>query len=480
MIESSASPLVPDARRRRIAAQQFERARQAMNSGNFDYSIELLQTCCKLDPANLSFRKALRQTEKVKYRNNLRGSWLAWLTTMGAKARLKKAKQAKNHLKVLEHGEAILARNPWATGTQLDMAQAADALGLPEIAIWILEQARQKNPQDVRVNRPLAVLYEKQGDYNKAIALWDLVSRADPKDTEASRKGKDLAATHTILKGNYEEAARGMAAATPREPTTPPVTPKPAADPLKRQVEPLRKKIQTDPTNPNPYLQLAAIFQRAGRWEPAQEILLSGLAATGQNFDIHIALAELEIEPFRRNLKLVEQKIRDNPEDAQAVALRDRLEREIIHREIAIYRQRADRYPSDSTFRFELGTRLLRAGQLDAAIEELQQARRDPRNRTRCLVQLGYCFQERRNWALAKRNFTEALQETPETDEAARKEIMYQLALIAAAEKDWPRAIELGTELANLDFGYRGIGHKLDEWQQKVSEPPVRQSDATA
>src|SRR5437899_5282758 len=105
----------PSPEQRRVAAGQFERANQVISTGNFDYGIQLLLSCCKLDPANLIFRRALRQTEKTKYKNNLRGSRFALLTNTATKARIKAARRAKDYLKVLEHGEEALARNPWDT-----------------------------------------------------------------------------------------------------------------------------------------------------------------------------------------------------------------------------------------------------------------------------------------------------------------------------------------------------------------------------
>ena len=82
----------PNPEQRRAAVGQFERANQVVATGNYDYGIQLLLNCCKLDPANLIYRQSLRRTEKAKYRNNLRGSWLAWLTTWPDKARVKNAK----------------------------------------------------------------------------------------------------------------------------------------------------------------------------------------------------------------------------------------------------------------------------------------------------------------------------------------------------------------------------------------------------
>src|SRR2546421_12985807 len=104
MADSHASVLPPPSpEHRRIAAGQFERANQVIATGNFDYGIQLLLTCCKLDPANLIYRQRLRHTEKTKYKNNLRGSRLALLTNSARKAKIKNAKRSRDYLKVLEY-----------------------------------------------------------------------------------------------------------------------------------------------------------------------------------------------------------------------------------------------------------------------------------------------------------------------------------------------------------------------------------------
>src|SRR5579883_1025347 len=114
--------LSPD--QRRIAAENFERARQALLSGNFDYAIDRLLTCCKLDPANFSFRQTLRRAQKDKYGNNLRGSRMAFMSAPRSKAKLKAAKASGDYIRMLEHGEQVLTANPWDLGAQMDMAEA--------------------------------------------------------------------------------------------------------------------------------------------------------------------------------------------------------------------------------------------------------------------------------------------------------------------------------------------------------------------
>jgi tetratricopeptide (TPR) repeat protein len=488
-------PVTPE--HRRAASGQYERANQVIATGNFDYGIQLLLSCCKLDPANLIYRQTLRRTEKAKYKNNLRGSLLAGVRTWAVRAKIKAARRGRDYVKVLEFGEQVLAYNPWDTSAQMEMADAADSLGLVDLAVWTLEQARQKNPQDLTVNRALARMYEKRGNFTQAIALWELIRKAAPRDIEAQDKARNLAATDTIARGHYDEVVTqpgdeeelseeksgfrpsddkslGRQATPktpiPRDEKSPLPFPPDRADRGGGEVARLKARIDADPTNPNGYSQLASHHRRLDQLDQAREVLQQGLAPTGNNFELSLELADLEIEPFRANLAITEEKLSVNPEEEELRRLRIRLRKEINSRELEIFRQKADRYPTELANRFELGVRLLRAGQNDEAIRELQTARADPRNHWRALLYLGYCFKNRNNWRLAKRNFEEALQQMPPGEDAGRKEVLFQLAQGSADAGEWSVAVDMANELANLDFTYNDIGRLLDEWTTRMQQ----------
>jgi tetratricopeptide (TPR) repeat protein len=472
----------PTPEQRRVAAGQYERANQVISTGNHDYGIQLLMSCCQLDPGNLVYRHTLRKTEKAKYNNNLKGSRLAVLTTSATKTRLKAAKASRDYLKVLEYGEEILAKNPWDTPTQMAMSEAAEALGLMDIAVFSLDQARQKDPNDATVNRAMARLFEKRGNFTQAIGLWELVRKADPRDIEAQHKAKDLAASHTIARGNYEAVVDGGTGEAGKDTKlsgssgkhkpleTAPAEPGTATVREPREAAGLRARIKAEPTAINAYLQLASVYRRSGMTDQARVVLQEGLAPTGNPFEIAVELADLEAEPFRRNLAITEQKLKATPRDPELHRIRNRLIKEINSRELDLFRQKAERYPTEMGNRLELGIRLLRAGQIDSAIVELQAARADPRLRWRALMHLGQCFASRDNWRLAERNFAEALQQLPPGEDAMRKELLYELAKGAAKSGDLSHAVELAYELANLDFGYRDISQLLDEWQGKLQK----------
>lgn len=469
---------------REIAVKSFEKANSAITSLQYDYAIRMLLECCRRDPSSLLFRQTLRRTQKAKYNNNLRGSRLAFITTLRLRTRLKKAKHSRDHLSVLDFGEQILAKNPWDIGVQRDMADAADALGLLDVAIFILDQARQKDPKHATLNRMLARMFEKRGNFTHAIALWAMVKEAVPSDVEADHKVKDLTASETIQRGGYEEAtAERMAASEDTELTHHKSqrgfdAPDKSGDKSAREIEALLARIQTNPADAQLYLKLADIYRRTNQMDRVRATIEQGLGPTSNDFRLASELMELDLDPFRKNLGLAEQRIKkaeagdDDPkhslEDLRKI--RQKLIREINNREIELYRMRSERYPNDVSYRFELGTRLVDADQLDAAISQFQQARKDPRYGWKACLQLGLCFKKRNNWRLAQRNLEEALTALPPNDEAAKKEVLYQLASGFAENGELQRAIDLGHDLANIDFGYNNIGKLLDDWNNQLQE----------
>ncbi len=471
----------PTADQRRIAAENFERARQVLVTGNHDYGISLLTTCCKLDPGNVLYRQTLRRAQKDKYGNNLRGSRFAFLTTGRHRARMKGAKASRDYLRVLEHGEAILTRNPWDMGVQMDMAEAFDALGLLDLAVFSLDQARQKYPKDPTLNRALARLFEKRGDFQKAIVLWQLVREANPSDVEAAHKAKDLAASATIARGKYEEVAAGSKESPDLGRMEAQANEK--QDKLGRDTSPILKRIEAAPTEPSLYIQLAGVYRRHNQDDRARAALQQGLGPTGNHFSLQLELMELDLAPFKKNLELTDARLKrlkeqtdedaaddDGPSEEDLLKARAKFLKEITARELEILRIKADRFPNDIGHRIELGARLMKADKIDEAIAELQQARRDEKHKGRAAMYLGACFRKRNNWRLAQRNFEDALAALPASDEAARKEVLFQLATGSAENGELARALDLGHELANLDFNYKNIGNLLDDWQGRMQQ----------
>jgi tetratricopeptide (TPR) repeat protein len=321
---------------------------------------------------------------------------------------------------------------------QLEMAGAAEKLDLLDVAIWNLEQARHVEPNDPAVHRRLARLYERRGNFTQANDLWALVQKAAPDDEEAVRKLATLS------------------------PTPAPSSP----DPFQREADDLRARLVEDPTRAATYHDLARLYRKAGLLEQAHAVLLDGLAATGNAFDLTVELAELQIEPFRRDLALAEQKIAIHADD-EVRRIQADLRREVNSRELDLFRLLADRMPGRADFRYEVGVRLLKAGQLDEAITALTRSQADPAHRGPSLLALGQCRRARNDPRRALLCFEEALQALPVNAGRQRLEAIYELARCHADLGEWPRAVDLACDLVRLDPEHGDIARLLEDWQSR-------------
>jgi tetratricopeptide (TPR) repeat protein len=429
----------PSPEQRRQAALHFDRGNQLVATGHCAPGVRLLLDCCRLDPANLLYRQALRRAQKAHFGNRRRAGWFAWLRSWPLRARLRVARRAGRYVQMLRIGERILCRDPWDVPAQLEMAKAAEKLDLLDLAVWSLEQARHVEPDGSAVNRRLARLYERRGNFTQSLDLWAMVRKAAPDDEEAVRK---LAAE-------------------------PPPAPSPSSpDPLQREAADLRARLAEDPTRAATYRDLARLYRRAGSLESAHAVLLDGLAATGNAFDLTVEFAELQIEPFRQDLALAEQKTADD--DLRRIQAD--LRREIDARELDLFRLLADRFPGRAEYRYETGVRLLRAGQLDEAIAALTQAQADPAYRGPALVALGRCWRTRNDPRRALACFEEALQALPADAGRQRLEAIYESARCYADLGEWPRAVDLACDLVRLDPAHGDIARLLSDWQSRSRE----------
>jgi serine/threonine protein kinase len=197
-------PLGITPEQRQAAAGQYTHATEVVrSSGDPAYAQQLLLSCCKLDPTNILYRRMLREVSRSQAASKKAG-WFGSLGNLTARGPLRAARSAGDHRKVLEHGEELLCRNPTDAATHLDMAAAAEGLGLPGLAVWLLEDACQQLPEAVHLFRALAQLYERQKRFPQAITVWEKVRELAPEDRDASTKILDLAASDTIARGNFQ------------------------------------------------------------------------------------------------------------------------------------------------------------------------------------------------------------------------------------------------------------------------------------
>jgi tetratricopeptide (TPR) repeat protein len=425
---------------RRLAAQLAHRAQEALKRQQFDYAVDLLRQCCELDPADLTARKRLRQTQRARIGKPANVSAFTNLLVWLQRWRL----TGKPEL-ILARGEKLLSRHPWDVGTQLAMAKAADKLGLADTAISILEMARVGNLREPRINRLLAQILERHGFLTRAIPLWQLVAEVVPEDPEASRKVKDLAANHALAAGDYANRALDEATLSKLcEHDSSGDQARNAAVPAERlrlqEISKLREQIALQPERADAYLRLAALLREKQEYEAAREVLEQGLQATHRHFEIQMALVDLEIDPYRENLRLLRRQLREHPDDPQLRQQEVQWEKEILARELAYFRQRADCSSADGRARIEVAVRLRRLGKPKDAILELEPLKNHEHWGWKAQVELAECYVMRQQPLLARKHLEDALARLPPESVDERAAVQQRLAEILSPDETAPSA----------------------------------------
>ncbi len=325
---------------------------------------------------------------------------------------------------------------------------------------------------------------EAIGQYDQAISCWSKVSTLakaksdNAVEEEANRSVARLQVDKTMQSsglntgGDDDKAASGGNAAAAGA--------KPGAStggkPAKRtKVDELMEQIASNPADLLAYSELAELHAKTDRWADAEKVLNRGLEATGGDLRLREQMEDIQLRRARQN-SLVADKQSAEQKTPEAQEQAKRMRAELNRQELDVFRKRVDRYPTNTHWKFELGLRLKLSGNFNEAIKLLQDARSDPKHRGIVLLELGECFQQIKQYRLAKQHYAQAVEAMPEKEVENRKKALYRagaLAMgLAEADKGTMNEAELNdaekylTQLAALDFGYKDVSDRLDKIAQ--------------
>ena len=122
-----------------------------------------------------------------------------------------------------------------------------------------------------------------------------------------------------------------------------------------------------------------------------------------------------------------------------------------------------ERNPTDLGLRFQLGERLLDAGNFNDAIPELQRARQNPNVRLRAMSLLGRCFVQKGMLDMAANQFETAASEMTAMDNY-KKETLYDLALLYEKMGQRDKYIKCIKDIAEVDYTYRDSAERIERF----------------
>lgn len=452
--------------KRKMAADCWRRGNEAGQKENWDYSIQMLTQCVRLDPGNLMYRQTLRGYEEKKYGDNKTGAKMAGMKLMSVRGKIKKAQLKKDWEAVDKACEEGLVINPWDAQLNADLGAALKELGHEKCAAFGYEKAVTSDSKNKSFLRELAELYEGRGEYKLAVGIWERIAKIDPMDGDARMRGQQAATKQVIDRGGYDgaESSKGVMADHEVAKRLNVQKDGQADGPGQSEEADLQRAIRKEPDNKDHYTKLGDFYRRAGKLEESRDIYQKAVELSGGDVNIREQVEDVELDMMRKNLEIAQQKASDGDETAKANVAE--LDKEFLLREIEVLRSRVERYPNDMRNKFRLGECFMRTKQFAEAIPLFQQASQDNRIETKALAKLGFCFMQEKKYPLAKRQFEKAVPKLNANDHPDLfKEVNYWLGRLCEAAGDNESAENYYSEVLAVDYNYKDTLKRLEDLQ---------------
>lgn len=438
----------------------YEKAYGAMERGNTKYAIDMFLNILDLEPRLFMARKLLRAGQVKVFKEKGGGSSTHIMSSLSGIGGLLGANSAlkKDPLKALKITEKLLTTDPLNKMFINVHVQAALKADMPEVAILMLEVAREFYPKDIDLLKRLGKLYLDNEMTNKGRDVYEALLALKPNDPVILKAYKDASALDTMNKGgwsgasSYRDMIKDTAEATRLEQEA--KSTKTAKD-VDTLIADGLAKIEREPENINYRRSLAELYVRAGRMDEALETLNKAQEMSGgADPQIERTISSVKLKKFDQEVAALKEAGDETGAEAKQ-AERDAFE-------LSEAEDRVKRYPNDLLFRYELGVLLYENGRTTEAIQQFQQSQRNPQRRNRSLYYMAMCFKSKQQYDIALEQLEKAASEMQILDET-KKDILYELGVICEAMDNKEKAAKYFKEIYSVDIGYRDVAEKIEK-----------------
>ncbi len=433
------------------------KAREALKRKQFELSVEISQEYLGLQPddeeAMANFFQAARKLRETRGKSLFGGM----LSKVSASASKDPRKRIASCLRAL-------AKNPDDKGACMTLGEAcldANAFGSAVVAFQQAAEGEEKDPE------PYKRLGEALGRRGRLPEALDALSRAieiAPRDQEAIKLRKNLAAEGALKVAGYETAQssrdlikdKDVARQLETEQRLQ-MTPEHAAV----ELDDVRKRLAEAPDDGRLHLRVGELLLQQGRRDEALASFEQALALDPSNFDLSVRVGDLRLQPLQAAAREAREAARRAPDDPALRSAEEAALKPLIEAGLAEYGRRVKEHPLDLAEHFRLGQWMLQAGRVDEALAEFQQTVRDPNLKVRSLRFQAKCFEAKGILNLAAKKLEEAAQSFPNLASPAAKEVHYDLADLLARMDRGAEARSLFERIVEEDASYRDVLDRL-------------------
>jgi tetratricopeptide (TPR) repeat protein len=466
------------------AEKFFQHARVGHESGNYEYAMQLWLRGLQLDPRMVSGLEGF-VASAAQYVNSPEG---------------KKRSSKETRTAISGSGEInkfLLALLDWTMSVDDKSSAAAAAVKACEAIVnlnagdttrkigeWAYAAARNdpkpRKDNFVRLMRAL----DAMGLPDLALNIGEDARRIDPADGQLSNDLKMLAAKSTMAKGGYEKTGvEGGFRQNIRDAGK------------QKALEEADRVSKTDDAKDRVVAACEAEFAARPEDIPTTDKLIKALRERGKPSDEERAVAislqtfertkifkfrqnagEVRIRQARRKVSSARQMLESAPGDETVKSIYETERQALLELEVQELKLCVENYPTDLTWKYELGRRYFELGNFEEAIGQFQEAQNDPRVRGRVLHMLGLSFLRCDLADEAVETLRRALEVpdmTPEDQRDIRYDLCCALQINGETRRDLTAAEEaekIASQILIQAIGYKDIKARRETLKKLVAE----------
>ena len=444
----------------------IDKGEQAYKKRNYDYAITVLLEAVNFAPDNRKARELLRKAALKKHESNYPSAGAVAIFGLPKKigmffSGLGKKSNPEAYMMACER---YLMLDPKSLSVNIALGDAAAGAGHVQTAIVAYETASENHPEDVGALKKLGFLLWRSGDIQRAHKVFGRAVDLAPKDQEAVKARKNVAAEASLKETGFETAKSSRDLVKDKDASA-----KAEAgtrihrsdDDLTTHRTEIEERLVTEPENADLLQDLAEICIKQKDFDAAVDALEKAVAASPSQMAVLFALGDAKIVRL-------EQLAYDAKRDGNTADVK-RYKAELAILQVSELRERVKAYPTDLNQRFKLAGHLLTAGSVDEAIGELQRTVQDPKFKEESQLRMGQAFAKKGQYDLAIRQLNSALEDQSAVTERV-KAVHYELGDIYETTGKPDLAKDSFGKIYEVDIGYRDVGDrlaKLDSTQEE-------------
>jgi len=460
------------------ARRWFDHGRTMAASSNFEYALTCFASGIKLDPTNMTAHEAMWEAA-VQY-----------VTRGGKPATGKEYRQIDGPGPIDRFAAAEFA---WMKDLNnitraLEALEAAGKAGQSDFGQWAAPKVKNIVFKQKKVSKSLLVraknAFAEIGAWDEAFQCGEAATQLDPTDNALLAELKELTAQRAISQGGYAQATgtEGSFRSFVRDADKQRALEEQeaiagGADAETRNLERAKDLYEANPLSPEAVTKYVQLLKRdPANEELAHEILMKAYETLGE-YRFRVSAGDLRIAQKRRVLRAAQAALKKSPDDATLKDAVAEARTALLKLESDEFGERAEKYPTDRSIRFELGRLLYEQGRFEEAMPAFQATKEELRLRVASAHLLGKCFAAESWHQEAIAEFNEALQNLDATEKERELEIRYDLmlSLIEAAKAEQSvglakEAAEICSAIVRRDITFRDIRLRRKEVDEVIRD----------